>query len=165
MAADATKLIPSVYLQQGNQALKAKDNLAAAEAFKAALEVDPTNANAALRLGSALSSLGDADGAIAAFETAAANGQETAANKQISTIFLKAASASLKAKDYQGAIDNATKSLSYNESANAYKIAGTAYSALGKKDNAIKNLSKYLELSPSAADAVQIKTAIENLKK
>lgn len=162
---DATKLIPIVYIQQGSQALKAKDAKGAADAFKEALAIDPTNANAALRLGSALSSLGDTDGAIAAFETAAANGQQTAAYKQISTILLKSASSALKAKDYNAAIESANKSLGYNESANAYKIAGTAYNALGNKADAIKSLGKYLELSPNAADAAQIKTAIENLKK
>lgn len=164
-AADAVKLIPTAFIQKGSQLQKVKDNAGAAEAFKAALDADPANGMAAIRLGTALNAMGDADAAIEAFETAAQNGQAATANKQITNILLKKASGFLKTKDFKGAIEAATKSLEFGESANAYKIIGTASNALGDKAAAVKNLSKYLELSPSAADAAQIKAAVEALSK
>lgn len=164
-AKDAEGLIPSVYIQQGNGLIKAKDAVAAAAAYKSALELDPANGNAALRLGQALAAAGDEEGSIAAYLTAAANGQATAANKRISTIYLKRASSSLKAKDFTAAVEQAAQANSYSESANAYKIAGTAYNSLGNKEEAVKNLSKYLELAPTAKDAAQIKSAVELLSK
>lgn len=164
-AKDARELIPSVYIQHGNDLMKAKDAAGAAQAYKSALEADPTNGNAALRLGQALNASGNTDEALEAYETAAANGQVTAAHKQMSTIWLKRASASLRAKEFQTAVDEAVKANSYSESANAYKIAGTAYNSLGNKEEAVTNLSKYLEFSPNAKDAAQIKAAIEALSK
>lgn len=162
---DAEELIPSVFIQQGNELMKVKNAAGAAAAYKSALEINPANGNAALRLGQALNAAGDIEGAIAAYETAAANGQATAAGKRISTIFLKKAAASLKEKSFEAAVEEANKANSYSESANAYKIAGTAYNSLGNKEEAVKNLSKYLEMSPNAKDAAQIKAAIEALSK
>lgn len=164
-AKDAEELIPSVFIQQGNELMKVKNAAGAAAAYKSALDINPTNGNAALRLGQALNAAGDIEGAIAAYETAAANGQDTAAGKRISTIFLKKAAASLKDKSFEAAVEEANKANSYSESANAYKIAGTAYNSLGNKEEAVKNLSKYLEMSPNAKDAAQIKAAIEALSK
>jgi len=164
-AKEALELIPTAFIQKGVNLQKAKDIKGAAEAYKSALEADPTNGMAAIRLGSALNSLGDAEGAISAFETAAANGQKATANKQIVNILLKQAAGALKTKDFSGAIEAATKSLDYGESANAFKIIGTASNALGDKAAAVTNLSKYLELSPNAADAAQIKAAVEALSK
>jgi tetratricopeptide (TPR) repeat protein len=40
------------------------------------------------------------------------------------------------------------------------KVAGTAASQLKKNEDAIKYLEKYLELSPNAKDAVQMKYTI-----
>ncbi len=169
-AADATvdeaeKLIPQVLTQKGNALLKNKDFEGAAAAFNSILAADPTNGVAAFRLGQALSSTGKTKEAIDAFLKAAENGQKDNAFKQLATTFLKEASSDLKDKDYKAAIENAVKSCEYLESANAYKIAGTAATSLGDKAKAIEYLSKYLELSPSASDAAQIKAAIEALKK
>ena len=165
VADKAKDLIPQVYMQQGNSLLTAKDYAAAAEAYKAILAGNPTNGVAALRLGQALNAAGDVEGAVAAFETAAANGQETTANGQLANIALKDASALLKEKKYDDAIEKALKSAEYKESANAYKIAGTAANSLQKKDLAIEYLGKYVELAPTASDVAQIKAAIEALKK
>ena len=166
---DALQLIPQAYLQQGNNLLQAKDAAGAVAAYTKSVEADPdgtaTKGMASLRLGMALAGTGKADEAIAAFEQASAQGQDKLATKQLSTLFLKKASASLKGKDLQGAIDAALKSTEYLESANAYKIAGTASNSLGNKADAVKYLSKYLELAPTAADAAQIKAAVEALKK
>lgn len=163
--AEATKLIPQVLTQKGNALLKDKNFEGAAATFKSILDADPKNGVAAFRLGQALNSLGKDAEAEAAFLQAAENGQKDNAFKQLSTLFLKDASAALKNKDFKGAIDLAIKSAEYVQSANAFKIAGTAATSLGDKTKAIEYLSKYLELSPSAADAAQIKTAIEALKK
>ncbi|MBQ9399434.1 MAG: tetratricopeptide repeat protein [Bacteroidales bacterium] len=161
----AQNLIPQIKMQQGNALLTAKNYAGAAEIYKALLADDPTNGTAAVRLGQALNAAGDVEGAIEAFTTAAANGQEATANKQLSTIVLKQASNFLKEKKFDEAITAALKSAEYSPSANAYKIAGTAANSLQKKEQAVEYLSKYLELAPTAADAAQIKAAIEALKK
>ena len=163
--ANAKKLVPQVQLQKGNALLTAKDYQGAADVYKAITDADPTNGMAALRLGMALSQLNDSEAAIAALKAAAANGQEANANKQLGTVLLKEASNFLRDKDYQKAFDAAIESAGYAESANAFKIAGTAATNLSKKAEAIEYLGKYLELSPNASDAAQIKTAIEALKK
>jgi len=163
--ADAQGLIPQILLQKGNDKLQAKDFAAAAEAYKAALEADPANGLASLRLGMALSGAGDTDGAIAAFKTASANGQEAAANKQMSTLPLKTAAAALKAKDFKGALDSAKESCEYLPTPNAYKIAGTAAAQLKDYKAAADYFTKYLELSPNAPDAATIKANIEAFQK
>ena len=58
------------------------------------------------------------------------------------------------------AIANADKSNAYLENATAMKVAGTAASQLKKNEDAIKYLEKYLELSPNAKDAAQMKYTI-----
>ena len=162
---DATKTISQFLFQKGNNALNAKDFAGAAEAYKAVLDGEPENGAAALRLGMALAGAGDTAAAEEAYKTAAANGQEAAANKQLGNLALKVASAALKAKDYQGALDNAVKSAEFNPSANAFKIAGNAAAQLKKYKEAVDFFGKYLNLNPNAADAAQTKATIEALKK
>ena len=162
---DALEVIDQFMFQKGNDALNAKDFAGAAEAYKAVLDADPTNGTAALRLGMALAGTGDVAAAEEAFNIAAANGQEAAAKKQLGNIALKAAAAALKAKDYQGALDNAVKSAEINPSANAFKIAGNAAAQLKKYKEAVEYFGKYLNISPNASDAAQIKATVEALKK
>lgn len=162
---DASKVIGQFMFQKGNDAFNAKDFAGAAEAYKAVLDADPANGTAALRLGMALAGAGDVTAAEEAFNIAAANGQETAAKKQLGNIALKAAAAALKAKDYQGALDNAVKSAEINPSANAFKIAGNAAAQLKKYKEAVEYFGKYLNISPNASDAAQIKATVEALKK
>ena len=163
--ANAQKLIPQAQLLKGNALLTAKDYEGAAEVYKAITDADPANGMAALRLGMALNQLGKADEAIAALKAAAENGQADNAKKQLGSVLLKEASNFLRDKDYQKAFDAAVESAGYAESANAFKIAGTAANSLSKKAEAIEYLGKYLELSPNAADATQIKAVIDALKK
>ena len=163
--ASAQKLVPQAQLLKGNALLTAKDYEAAADVFKAITDADPTNGAAALRLGMAYNQLGKSAEAIEALKVAAANGQEANANKQLATVLLKEASNYLREKDYQKAFDAAVESAGYSESANAFKIAGTAANSLSKKAEAIEYLGKYLELSPDASDAAQIKAVIDALKK
>ena len=162
---DASKVIGQFMFQKGNDALNAKDFAGAAEAYKAVLDADPANGTAALRLGMALAGAGDVTAAEEAFNIASANGQEAAAKKQLGNIALKAAAAALKAKDYQGALDNAVKSAEINPSANAFKIAGNAAAQLKKYKEAVEYFGKYLNISPNASDAAQIKATVEALKK
>lgn len=162
---DASKVIGQFMFQKGNDAFNAKDFAGAAEAYKAVLDADPANGTAALRLGMALAGAGDVTAAEEAFNIAAANGQEAAAKKQLGNIALKAAAAALKAKDYQGALDNAVKSAEINPSANAFKIAGNAAAQLKKYKEAVEYFGKYLNISPNASDAAQIKATVEALKK
>jgi len=164
-ANEAKTLIPQFALAKGNNLLNAKDFAGAAEAYKKAIELQPANGQAMIRLGMALAGAGDIDGAIDAYKQAAENNQASQANKQLSKLYLKLAASELKNKSYEKAYEQALESANYQPSGNAYKIAGTAANALGKKAEAIENLSKYLELTPNAKDAEQIKAAIEALKK
>lgn len=153
---EAEALIPQLILQKGTDLLNSKKFAEAAAAYQQVLDADPTNGVAALRLGMALGSSGDTEGAIKAFTTAAENGQQAAAGKQLGNLYLKDALAKLKAKDYAGAVDAAVKSNEYSESSTAYQIAGQAAQLGGNNDDAIKYFEKYLELAPKAKNAGQI---------
>ena len=156
----ANELIPSVYMAQGNAALKAKDSANAITAYLKTLEIDPTNGDAYYRLGSAYASTGKIEDAVAAYENAAANGKEKEAKKQLSTLFTKLAQASRKAQKWQEALSNAEKSLSYLETPNALNFAGEASAKLGKNSEAIEYFEKYLALAPTAKNANNIKYQI-----
>ena len=155
-AESAADLIPQVLMQKANAFLSAKDFEAAIAGYQAVLDADPTNGMAALRMGSALNSAGKKDEAIEAFKLAAANGQAKQAEKQISNIYLKAAAAFLKNKDYANAVSEALKVNEYGENAKAYQIAAQASQSLKKNTEAIHYFEKYLELAPKAGNATQI---------
>lgn len=156
VATDGDKLIPNIKLSQANDLLNDKDFVNAAAAFKAILDEDPSNGVAALRMGAALGACGKMDEAKAAYELAIENGQDKAAKKQLSTIYVKEAAAALKAAKFQEAIAAADKSNSYLENTNAYKVAGNAATKLKNNEVAIANFEKYLELAPNARDASSI---------
>lgn len=150
---DAEELLGQVYNQRAGELLNSKDFAGAAAAYKDIIASEPTNGMAQLRLGMALTQLGNTEEAIAAYEAAIANGQEKNAAKQLSTIYLKAAQASLKANKFADAIAECEKSNSYVESANAYKIAASAATKLKDNAKALGFYEKYLEVSPDAKDA------------
>ena len=160
VTADAQELVPQVYMQKGNNLIKAKDFAGAATVFEQLVASDPANGMAHFRLGQAYASMNKVAEAETAYVNAAANGQASNANKQLSNMFAKKAAASLKAKKYADAVAEAEKSNSYLENATAYKVAGTAASQLKKNAEAITFLEKYLELSPNAKDAAQMKYTI-----
>ena len=108
-ADDAKNLIPQVYMQKGNTAYKAKDMAGAVAAYTKVTELNPENGDAYLLIGRAQAACGKMAEAVAAYETAMQYGEEAAAKKQLSTLFLKKAQACAKAKDNQGTIDNALK--------------------------------------------------------
>ena len=150
---EAKTLIPQIKMSKANGLYKAKDYVAAADAFKEILDADPTNGNAAFYMGAALLGAGKNDEAKAAFEVAAANGQEANANKQIGNIYLKEAAAALKEKKYAAAVTAAAKVNDYTENAQAWQIAGQASQAAGKNNDAIKYFEQYLEAAPTASNA------------
>ena len=163
IAEDAKSLIPNVYMAQGNAALKAKDMANAIAAYTKVTELNPTNGDAFLRLGRALAATGKVSEAVAAYETAAANGEEADAKKQLSNLFLKKAQACAKVKDNQGTIDNALKSNEYLENANAYKLAASASQKMGNNAQCIEFYEKYLAAKPHAKDAAGVTFTIAAL--
>lgn len=156
-AADAAAKKAQVLMKKASELLKAKDYANAIVAYEQIMAADPTNGRAALQMGQAYNASGNQEKAEEAFAIAAANGQEKQANKQLSNLYVKKASAALKAKNNQEAYDFAMKSNEYLENANAYKIAGQCAMALGKTAEGLPLLEKYLELSPNAKDANQMK--------
>jgi len=161
--ADASSLIPNVYMAKGNASLKAKDMAGAIAAYTKVTELNPANGDAYLRLGRALAASGKVNEAVAAYESAAANGEEADAKKQLSNLFLKMAQAKTKVKDYQGAIDNALKANSYLENANAYKIAASSAQKMGNNAQCIEFYEKYLAVKPNAKDAAGVTFTIAAL--
>ena len=153
---EAAGLIPQIKLSKANSLYKAKDFDGAAAAFKEILDADPTDGNAAFFMGAALLSGGKNDEAKAAFETAAANGQEAKANKQLGNIYLKEASAALKAKKFADAVSAAVKANEYAPNAQALQVAGQASQLAGKNNDAIKYFEQYLAAAPDASNAGSI---------
>lgn len=160
---EAKKLIPNVYMAQGNGAMKVKDMATAIVAYTKVTELEPANGDAFLLLGRALASTGKIEDAVKAYETAAANGEEAAAKKQLSTLFLKSAQACLKKQDFKGVIENANKANSYLENANAYKLAASAAQKLGNNAQCIEFYEKYLAVKPDAKDAAGVTFTIAAL--
>lgn len=159
-AEECQTLIGQTLMAKGNDLIKSKDFAGAIEVYSQILASDPANAMAALRLGMAYGSAGNIEEAEKAYLVAAQNGQDKNAYKQLSNLFVKKAAAVLKTKNYAEAVELALKSNGYLENATAMKVAGTAASALQKNEEAIQYLEKYLELSPNAKDAAQMKYTI-----
>lgn len=155
--AEAKDLLPKVVMQNASVLLNAKKYAEAAEAYKEVLSGDPANGLAAFRLGLALTGAGKTEEAKAALQTAAENGQQAQAYKQLSNLFLKEAAADLKAKQYAKAVDAAVKVTEYDgKNSLAFQIAGQASQIQNKDNDAIKYFEKYLELAPTAKNATQI---------
>ena len=160
VAEDAKTLIGQTLMAKGNDLINNKDFAGAIEVYNKIMAEDPANAMAALRLGMAYGAAGNTEEAEKAYLIAAENGQDKNAYKQLSNLFVKKAAAVLKTKNYAQAVEFALKSNEYLENATAMKVAGTAASALKKNEEAIQYLEKYLELSPNAKDAAQMKYTI-----
>lgn len=156
-AADAAAKKTQVLMKKGGELVKAKDYANAIVVYEQIMALDPDNGRAALTMGQAYAASGNQEKAEEAFNIAAANGQEKQANKQLSNLYIKKASAALKAKKTQEAYDFAVKSNEYLENANAYKIAGQCSMTLGKTAEGLPLLEKYVELSPNAKDANQMR--------
>lgn len=156
LAKKAEDLIPQIYMQKGGALLNAKDYAGAVDVYSAALELVPTNGVAALRLGMALEAVGRGDEAVEAYKTAAANGQEKNANSQLGKLYLKRSVASLKAKKYSDAVQEAVASNEFAANPQALQVAGQASQLAGKNADAIKYFEQYLEAAPDAKNAGQV---------
>ena len=160
------KMIPQFYMQQANQAVKSKNFDEALAAYDNVIALEPSNGKALLNKGQILNSKGDSEGALAAFESAMANGQEKAAKRQISNLFLKKAKAASAEKKYEMALEYSKKAISYDENeANAYYLGGIAAQALKKDSEAISLFEKYLALKPSSNNSQAVRQVVEALKK
>ena len=156
IAEEAQALIPQLYMQQGNILLNQKDYPAAAAAYRKAVEINPNDANAYLRLGQAAARANNIDEAMTALTKASELGQKSA-DKEMANIYLSQAANVLKTKDYQGALDNARKSLEIFPTPTAMQIAGTAALGLGDMDAAIENFEGFIAASPNARNIDQIR--------
>ena len=167
VAEEAAKLVVNSQTQKllglAAEAKKTKDAAgfaAAADYYKQALELDPTNGGFAVQLGQTYISLKDWENADAALNTAMANGQEKNAAKLLAQLYLKRCQESLKASKLQEAVDFANKSNEYAPSANAYKLGASAAVKMNNLPVAEEMYLKYLELKPNAADASDIKVTL-----
>lgn|SRR5574344_653136 len=156
VSVEASSLIPQVLLSKGDALRTNKQYAEAAAVYKQILASDPNNGSVALRLGICLAGAGDMDNAKAAYETAAANGQQEIANKQLANICLREASNALKNKNYSAAVAAALKVNEYGENPQAYQIAGQASQLAGKNNDAIGFFEKYLQIAPKSSNAGQI---------
>lgn len=164
VATEAESLIGNTKANQlGTLAAQAKQNkdfATAASYYQQMVEMDPTNGAFALQLGDAYYRLKDWDNAVAALESAMANGQEVKAKGLLSNVYLSRCQEALKLKKNQEALDFAKKANEYKESANAYKLGASAARVLNKVSECEEMYLKYLELKPNASDASDIKVTL-----
>ena len=157
VVAEATSLIPQLFIQNGNEKLNAKDYEAAVAAYLAALDFDGNNAMAWLSLGMASSRTSNDEQTVNAFTKAAELGQKANADKQLSGFYLTKANKARQAKDFTGAMDYASKANQIEENATAHKIYAIAAISAKKNAEAVVSLEAYLAMSPNANDANQMK--------
>lgn len=149
-------LIPQLYMQEGNLFLNNKQFKEAADSYAKVVELNPTDGNAYLRLGQAASRADNEEQAIEALSKAIELGQKNA-SKELGNIYLRSANAALKGKDYTTAYELSLKSIEVFASPQAMNMAGTAAIKLKKYPEAIAQLEAFLEASPNAKSAPQVK--------
>lgn len=164
---EADKLIPQITLTktmgQANDAFKTQDFAAAIEGYKAVIAADSTNSAASLRLVQSYAAAGQLDQAKEALALATRNGQGDNAAKVLSTAFLRDAQAKIKVAKYAEAVVSANESAALNENANAYLMAASASSKMGKDADSIKYYEKYLQAAPDSKNAPAITFTIAAL--
>ena len=164
VATEAESLIGNTKANQlgtlAAEAKKLKDYATAASYYKQMVEMDPANGAVALQLGDAYYRMKDWDNAVAALESAMANGQEVKAKGLLSNVYLSRCQEALKLKKNQEALDCAMKANEYKENANAYKLGASAARVLNKVTECEEMYLKYLELKPNASDASDIKVTL-----
>ncbi|MCQ2119681.1 MAG: tetratricopeptide repeat protein [Bacteroidales bacterium] len=153
VAAEAVKLVPDMWMKKGKEDLKIKDFAEAAASFEKAYAADTTDGKTAVTLGQVYGTLGKTEQALEIYQHAIWNGEEEAANSQISKLFIKEANAALKGNKLANAVASAEKAMEYAEDPTAYLIAGQASQKLNKNADAISFFEKYLELKPDASNA------------
>lgn len=164
VATEAESLIGNTKANQlgtlAAEAKKLKDYATAASYYQQMVEMDPTNGAFALQLGDSYYRLKDWNNAVAALESAMANGQEVKAKGLLSNVYLSRCQEALKLKKNQEALDFAKKANEYKENANAYKLGASAARVLNKVSECEEMYLKYLELKPNASDASDIKVTL-----
>ena len=175
IVAQCKNAIPALYVSVAKANVKDGDNASAIanleNAVKTGSEYGETevveeaqNLLSSIKLSDALTKsaelnkAGDFDGAAAVLESVLAGASESNAaivKKQLSTTYLRKASACLKTKDMKGALEFAQKSSECNDNALAHKIAGTAAFALKQFQVAAESFEAYLAMSPDAKDKIQ----------
>ncbi len=150
---EVQSLIPQIYASEGNSKLNDGDFAGAIEMYKKSIEYNPNDGIVYLRMGMAASRINDEAGTLDALEKAAKNGQEEAANKELSKYYLRSSIDAYKNKDLEKAYDFAIKSVESSENAQAYSIAGKTAISLKKYAEAVKAFESYLSLNPKAKDA------------
>jgi len=118
--------------------------------YLAVVEQEPTNVPVALKLGRTSESIQDWDGAIAAYQTVAANAQGPEKAEGLTGL----AGAYVKTRQFKEAADNARKAIELNP-ASAPAQVSLAYSLvrLGSAQEALPAARKAIELAPTSAVA------------
>lgn len=153
---EATSLMPQLYVAEGNNKLNEKDFPGAVAMYKKAVELNPTDGVAYLRMGMASSRTEDEATTVDAFQKAAANGQEADAKKELAKYYYRMSATAYKGKKNDSALSYAKKSIETfdcPESVQSMKIGGNAAFTLKKYSEAITNFEGYLAKSPNAKDA------------
>lgn len=161
IAAEAEKLLVNTKTNQisalAAEAKKNKDYATAAGYYQQMVDMDPSNGGFALQLGDALRRAKDWDKAIAALETAAANGQEAKAKGVLSNLYYDRCQEARKDKKHKEALDFAKTAVEYNpKNANAYYYGGQAASSIKNAGACEELFLKYLELKPNASNKSDI---------
>lgn len=158
VAAEAEALLPGLQVSEvlfaAENSFKTKDIPAAIAGYTKVLELDPSHANAALRLVQCYSGSGDFDKAKEALEICKNLGKGNDATKVLGNAILGKANSLNKAKKFAEAYAAAQSAIEYlPDNANIYLISGNAASKINKIGDAIKNFEKYLDLAPTAGNA------------
>ncbi|MCF0176229.1 MAG: tetratricopeptide repeat protein [Bacteroidales bacterium] len=146
----ALDMIPQAYMQAANGLLKAGNVEGGIAQLQKVVAADTTNGKAFLMLGQVYSKINKKEEAVAALESAAKFGQESAANSQLANIYLKESQGLLKTS-VKDALETALKSASYKETPSAYQIAGNAAYKLNQFADAANYFEKQVELAPTAS--------------
>lgn len=145
---NANDLIPQVYMYIGDGALNGSKFEEAVAAYENAAKFNPNDGNCFLRMGIAYSQMNKDTEAIAAFEKAKANGQEAAANQQLSRMYLVNLQNAYQSKKYSEAVEAAEKVNAIEPNAQASLIGGlSAYN--------MKSYSKAISMFKKASQGAQ----------
>jgi tetratricopeptide (TPR) repeat protein len=134
------------YVAQGDAHREAKEYQQAAEAYTAALRLDPDNAAVYINRGAAYDGLGEHRRAIADYDRAIALDPQNAA------AYNNRGAAYLGLGEYQRAIADYDRAIALDpQDARAYNNRGLAYHALGEHQRAIADLDRAIALDPQDA--------------
>lgn len=163
VAAEIPDLLVNIYNRRGSKAYNEKNFEAAIADLTKVIEANPEDGKTLLKVAVANRALGNMDESLEAFKQAAANGMEKQANPQIANIYKKNAITAQKAGKLSEAVEALAASTEYVKDAGTFKTIGNLYTKLNKLTDAVNAYKQYLEISPSAADADDVKYTIADL--